>query len=432
MKGIKHLSLLFVAIVISAVTLKPQSQSLENLEKKAHSLSIRQDENGISQFKLELENVPTDGKSNEDLAKLSYLKAFCDFQIIQINYGQVDDRMGLFSSSKRSLEEALKLNPKYTEAKTLMAILTAASLPPGKALEAVQGDIKEIKKMKDGDVYSNMVAGYAELFAPSGGVVALEKAKLLLEKNKKTKGNWWYWNINGLLTDVYLGNFKRPAEYEKAQKILNSIRKNEPEMGYLRVIAPYLADQTLKQLRSAPKISWTELATDAGDDARNPQKMFQLPEGDYDIFDVKQLHYALDFSQGMVWFKFDYETFPSENFGINIMIDTDGDSENGNTWMTNKEFKYDLNGTLYLRKQGNSFVGVNGLSTGHDWARRRLAVTKEGAFQFFVDKANKSLIVGVAHQHLGFSQSMKVFATTGTNEYWEDNIPDTGGVDITP
>lgn len=418
--------LLFISALATA-----QSQNLKSLEDKAHEYAILQDEKGFDELKKKLDNIKEGDLSKEEKAHLYYLKAFVGYQPVFINYGQVENTMDVISVVKRNLEKAIELDPKHVEARSLKALLTSGNLPPGKALDAIKEDLDAIRKLKNGDIYAALVTGYAKAFTSDGGVTDFEKAIKAFEKNGRTD-DWWYLSAKVYLADIYLGNFKREEDYAKGNKLVEEIKTMYPKSGYLQVVNHFISDQSSKKLSKEPKISWSELATDAGDDARDPQKMLQLDKGGHDIFDAKQLDYALDFSNGIVWFKFQYEKFPSENFGINIFFDLDGDDENGNLFMFNREFRYDIAGTLWLRKDGDKYMGVNGLATGHDFARRRMVAKKEGAFEYYIDKENKVLIVGVAHQYLGYPQDIKVYAAVGTNKYWEDNIPNKGGVSITP
>lgn len=426
-KNTLTLMLLFIVSSIMA-----QNTTLSNFNSKAHKLAIQQDIEGLNEIKSKLDAIDKSSLSKKEQAYLNYLKAFVGYQPIFIEWGQVENAMDAISLSKRNLEKAIEMDPKLAEARLLKSLLTSGSLPPGKALEAVKGDLVELRKLDNGDIYADFATGMANSFTSDGGVDFFESSIKAMRQKGMAGDNWWYWGAVTYLADVYLGNFRRPEEFDKAVKLINHIKENQPDAGYLSNIDHFVTDHTSKALSKPPKVSWNQLATDASDDARDPQKMLGLEQGEFEIFDVKALYYSLDFSQGMIWFKFEYEKFPSENFGINIFFETDQDTDNGNLFMPyNRDFRYDIAGTLWLKKIGDKYIGVNGLAKGHDFARRRMVAKDEGSFDFYVDEGNKTLIVGVPHQYLDFPQSISVYATVGTNKNWEDNIPDKGGVSIT-
>ncbi len=408
-----------------------QHQGLNKLELQAHTYAILQDEQGLAELNEKLAGMEDVKLSQSEHAHLFYLKAFVDYQPVFINFGQIENTMDVISRVKRNLEKAIELNAKHVEARSLKALIVSGTLPPGKALEAIKEDLKVIEGLENGDIYATLIKGYAQAFTTEGGVADFERSIKLMEKNGM-KDSWWFVGAKVYLADIYLGNFKRTGNFAKGTKLVEEIKADYPNTGYLRVIDHFIQDHSSNRLSKEPKISWSELATDAGDDARDPQKLLQLENGGHEIFDVKGLDYALDFSNGILWFRLTYEQFPSENFGINLFFGVDNDDENGNVFFTNREFRYDIAGTLWLRKVGEDYIGVNGLASGHDFARRRMVASKEGAFEFHIDQEAKTVIVGIAHQYLGYPQSIKVFATVGTYKYWEDNIPNKGGVSITP
>jgi len=131
---------------------------------------------------------------------------------------------------------------------------------------------------------------------------------------------------------------------------------------------------------------------------------------------------------GMVWFKFEYYAFPSENFGINLLLDIDSNPENGSSWFSNREFKYDVLATVWLRREGGQYIGINGLSETYDSDRRRMTMKASGNIDFYLDVKNKQVIIGIPLSDLNASTNIKVAGTVGSNLYWADNIPDKGFV----
>lgn len=418
-------------LICGVYSSRPEWQSFE-FEKQAHKLALSQNEEAIVNLSNEISKHLSRNQPEKELATLWYLKAFCDFQIIQINYGQVKNYKELVSSINANLQKAIELNPEYTEAHVVKALMIASALPPDKALTAVQDDLIIIKNLDKGNLFKDFVEGYAVLFTSNGGIAPFEQFVSTFQKSENTTDNWWYWQAKAFLLDQYLGNFRSKPDYNKARQTLDEIQKMQPTLGYLRALKPYLAIQDKNILTKEPVANWKMLASDSVGDARNPQQLYNLPEGNYERFDVRELFYYHNLTSNTVWFKFEFAEFPSANFGINLLFDLDGDTKNGSGWMTNREFRYDVVGTLWLREEENHMVGVNGLSSGYDWNRRRMEAMSENVFTFYIDKNKRILIVGLNQLELESISDLRVSAAIGTYKYWEDNIPDKGGVTIKP
>jgi len=82
---------------------------------------------------------------------------------------------------------------------------------------------------------------------------------------------------------------------------------------------------------SLASLSWISLASDPKGDVVQRR----LP-------DARELSYAIDSNNGVVWFKVSVnEVLPERWFGINVAVDNDETPENGMAWWGTNKVKFD-------------------------------------------------------------------------------------------
>jgi len=434
MKSRLLLLILLPVFFVSVIRAEP---IMPEFEHKLMELSIKQNEKGIRNLTQEIKKqIEKNEAGPSQKARLNYLLCFANFQIIFLHYGMVEDVSELHSQDKQHLEKAIELDPNMAEAYAMRALITTQSLPPSKVIDASKEDMAKANELDPGNPDFMVVKGFIHLFRPEGSEMILKSALDAYSKKdqKSLENNWWYLMAYGLLGDLLLGSFKQVPKYDEAYRYIHKALELRPDFGYaIHTLKPFTRMHSPLSENELPKSKWSFLAEDAKGDQVSPTAFGAASDRTYHLFDAQKLEYTLDFSQGLVWFRFTYYACPSQDFGINLMLDTDGNANNGANWFyKNKSFKFDIQATLWLRKTRGRYYGVNALSKASDARERRLASISDKAMQFFFDKKNKQLYVAIKHSDLGSPSQMRVAGATGSNRFWNDDIPDQGAGKIQP
>jgi len=164
---------------------------------------------------------------------------------------------------------------------------------------------------------------------------------------------------------------------------------------------------------STPQI-WTVLAFDAKGDGRDPS----LP-------DAAQLSYRYDQQQDMLWFRLSlYGKANPEAFGVNIVVDSGGnDAAKMNWWGANKDFKFDKLVTAWVTRANGRYQGTIGVGDAagakaknfNNLVQNNLEVRTEG----------DAIVVGLKRSDLTDKMKISLIAAVGSNERWNDDIPNT-------
>jgi pimeloyl-ACP methyl ester carboxylesterase len=160
---------------------------------------------------------------------------------------------------------------------------------------------------------------------------------------------------------------------------------------------------------------WTFLAPDTKGDGSDPS----LP-------DAATLCYRYDKQQDMLWFRISLFGKPDDKaFGVNIAVDTGADAATKvNWWGANTSFKFDRLLTAWVTRIGDRYEGMMGVddppgvnqTPSHNAHRDNLEVRVEG----------DSIVIGVKRTDITDKLKMNIVAAVGSNQKWNDDIPNTG------
>jgi pimeloyl-ACP methyl ester carboxylesterase len=162
---------------------------------------------------------------------------------------------------------------------------------------------------------------------------------------------------------------------------------------------------------------WTVLAVDPKGDGRDAS----LP-------DAAQLSYRYDKQHDLLWFRVSLYGKPhEESFGVNIVVDTGAeDTAKMNWWGANKDFKFDKLVTAWVTRGNGGYQGTMGVGdvTGtkaqnfNNLLQNNLQIRAEG----------DSIVIGVKRTDLTDKMKMNLIAAVGSNQRWNDDIPNTRSV----
>jgi pimeloyl-ACP methyl ester carboxylesterase len=160
---------------------------------------------------------------------------------------------------------------------------------------------------------------------------------------------------------------------------------------------------------------YTVLTFDGKGDGRNPS----LP-------DAAQLAYRYDREQDMLWFRIALYGQPNDRaFGVSLAIDTGGDdSTKMNWWGANKTFRFDRLVTANVMRSDKGFEGTIGVADAAGVNTHQLTNLKQNNLQIRTE--GDSIVIGVKRTDITDKMAMKLIASVGANEPWNDDLPNAG------
>lgn len=181
--------------------------------------------------------------------------------------------------------------------------------------------------------------------------------------------------------------------------------------GGLVVILLYLAGSTMYAQ------NWNEIASDGQGDGANPS-----------LNDGKSLSWYYNSATDSLWFRVEvYGPMATNAFGVNIVLDTDGNPANGDAWWGNNGgFRYDRLITAWVTRSGQNYVGTIGVADPGGVAANDYGNLHRNNLQVIVDQAQNSYLIGVLRSDVDTDGNMRAIAAVGSNQYWNDDIPNSG------
>jgi len=147
---------------------------------------------------------------------------------------------------------------------------------------------------------------------------------------------------------------------------------------------------------------------------------------DASLADAAQLAYRYDKQQDILWFRIALYGEPNKDaFGVNLAIDTGGDdSTKMNWWGANKTFKFDRLVTANVTRRDKGFVGTMGVADAAGVNAKQMNNLRQNNLQIRVE--GDSIVIGVKRTDITDKMTMKLIAAVGSNEQWNDDLPNAG------
>ena len=163
---------------------------------------------------------------------------------------------------------------------------------------------------------------------------------------------------------------------------------------------------------------WTVLAFDPKGDGRDPL-----------LADAAQLSYRYDKQQDMLWFRVGLYGQPNEEaFGVNIVVDTGADDAKMNWWGANKDFKFDRLVTACVTRSGSGYQGTIGVGDAAGAKAKNFNNLLQNDLQIRIE--GDSIMIGLKRTDLTDKMKMNLIAAVGSNQQWNDDIPNTRSVTL--
>lgn len=159
---------------------------------------------------------------------------------------------------------------------------------------------------------------------------------------------------------------------------------------------------------------WTVIAVDPKGDGRDPS-----------LADAAQLSYRYDKQRDMLWVRVSLYGKPNKDaFGVNIVVDTGvDDAGKMNWWGANKDFKFDKLLTAWVVRANGGYQGTIGVADAAGAKAKNLNNVPQNNLQIRVE--GDSVLIGVKRTGLTDKMKMNLIAALGSNQVWNDDIPNT-------
>jgi hypothetical protein len=171
--------------------------------------------------------------------------------------------------------------------------------------------------------------------------------------------------------------------------------------------------------KSLAKARWKELGTD--------------PAGDGKTAGLPDLLALASWTSGdVVWFRLTLASAPTGPFGLNLVLDVDGDPANGQPWWgTNTAFRFDRLVTVWANDvTDDALEGTIGIASADDAMKGRMIDPSLGGVRVAFDAGSREVHVGVPRAAIG--KSARVVAAVGSPMKHNDDLPDSGAVVVEP
>lgn len=181
-----------------------------------------------------------------------------------------------------------------------------------------------------------------------------------------------------------------------------------PRVVFLLGMAALVSSRTSAQI-------WTVLANDPKGDAK-----------DSSLADAAQLSYRYDHEQDLISFRIALYGQPNQQaFGVNIVLDTGSDESNKVSWWgANKEFKFDKLVTAWVTRQADGFHGIIGVADAAGVKTKHFNNLSQNNLSIRFE--DDSVVIAIKRMDLTNTMRMNLIAAVGSNEQWNDDLPNTG------
>jgi pimeloyl-ACP methyl ester carboxylesterase len=202
--------------------------------------------------------------------------------------------------------------------------------------------------------------------------------------------------------------------------MFNKLRSHEISKILLPLICAMAFTGTA---HSATAQVWTVLAADVKGDGRDPSSV-----------DAAQLAFRYDKQQDVLWFRLSVYGKPNEQaFGVNIAFDTgENDAAKLNWWGTNNAFRFDKLLIAWVTRRPNGYQGMMGVGDAAVSKEKVVENLRQNNLQLSVE--GEAIVIGVKRTDVTDKLKMKMVAAVGSNQDWNDDIPNAGAamIDLSP
>jgi len=167
---------------------------------------------------------------------------------------------------------------------------------------------------------------------------------------------------------------------------------------------------------------WVQLSDDPEGDGFFPKRQ-----------DARDFAYWYDKASDSIWFKLSvYGDLDIDNWGFNIIFDTDLNDATGRNWPApQNNFSFDISLTVWVTGSLGNYKGTIGMATANDMMSGRFTALYQNNIRLMVDTTANAYIVALPRKHIDPEDiNFEVFASIGISGEANDYVPNTGGMPI--
>ncbi|MHC4991515.1 MAG: hypothetical protein ACYTGC_11090 [Planctomycetota bacterium] len=405
-----------------------------------HDASVRMDGDGLQLARTRLEPFLND----DALAvQAGYLAGLADFaSLMSPSMGSLsvdpDEARLRLERAQATLEGVVERDPKHVEALCTLAVseqfLGALSPDAKEALaESSRRRLERAGEVAPDDPTVTAARAFVALMgstAQKEGMTLLEQATAAYRAratgDRAVDGRWWPLITRGMSVRVAMMGGKS----HEALALVEECLALEPDFALVAGVKPTLESMIAAQgdgfnataWDDLPDVRWVAAADDGAGDGREAS-----------LADARALSYAIQRDRELIWFRFDLNDSPNpEAFGVNVIVDSDGDQESGMGWWgTNSAFTWDRLITVWLARGDNGrYTGTAGVGDLEGAQRADFSNLHRGGIAFSISEQDRTIVIGVPRSYFGASSTLHVVGAVGSNQAWNDDVPDSGHVTI--
>lgn len=161
---------------------------------------------------------------------------------------------------------------------------------------------------------------------------------------------------------------------------------------------------------------WTTLASDGTGDGS---------KGGSSYLDGTKLEYMYDDQADSIWFRVTVANVLNSNYGINIIMNVNGAGSTANWFGSNTTFKYNRIITAWITSGTSGTVGITDAA---GFAAMNYTKLGSNNIDISIDAANKTYTLGLKRTDIYNDTVLKadIIAGVGSNQYWDDDVPNSG------
>jgi len=386
-------------------------------------VSIHSDTTGIVQARERFRKILGEAEAAKDIhqaALAHYFIAFSNFQLLYVTYGQKVGGKQLLEEALIHLDAAIQSKPDFIDAYTLSAIcqtyLSRFNRDKTKKYgELVEAYLEKARTLEPEHPQIIMAEVFPLLLSNQSRQVIdkIDRALVRIESAREPGPQYTdWWRVTAYFWKGSIYSFQ--GQREKARELFEKCLQIRPDFEFVYTRLPTTELLQPRPVAYFEDMRWQLLATDPVGDGSNPA----LP-------DARTLSFFYDTANDTVWFKFEMNHFPNpDTFGVNLVLDSDGDSSTGMTWWGgDTSLKFDKLVSLWVsRVPDGRYHGIVGVS---DWRSIRIGRYTKLSYNnlaFGIDRHDSAVIIGMKHSELHKGDAFALFGAVGSNQVWNDNI----------
>jgi len=328
--------------------------------------------------------------------------------------GLGDVSPALIMAGVRHADRAVELDPQFAEGWAMSAMLRGIARRAGQTVpDDPPGSPNRFARAKELDPKAPAVAFFNGMLtsmnpngaAPPEGVKMFDELASRLEAERKGGRRFGLWDAETEAWRLFVRIAQDEPQAATLRPMVARLLEQRPDFALGREIADSVNE---RRFVAPPALTWQPLLTDAASDGKNPK----LP-------DVISVDRAEDAER--IWVRVGFrETLP-RSFGVNLVVDRDGDPSTGMKWWGNgSSFRFDRLVTAWISRDGDRYFGRVGVTddTGAR-AAKLMKITTDVAVAMGADE--RSVMIGVPRGALGWTPASTMIVAGGSHLVWNDD-----------